>query len=123
MNTALWIVQCLAALGFLAAGVFKLSQPKPALDEKMPWAKGFSATQVKLIGSAEILGAIGLIAPWATGILPVLTPIAASALAALMVGAIVTHVKLGEPPARSAPATINLLLAALVAMGRFGVFG
>jgi hypothetical protein len=50
-----------------------------------------------MIGAAEVAGAFGLVVPAATGIVPVLTPIAAGALAVLMAGATVTHVRLGEP--------------------------
>lgn len=123
MNTALWVVQAFVALGFLAAGGFKLATPKDKLAEKMPWVKSASALQVKLVGAVEVLGAIGVVVPWATGILPVLTPVAAACLAVVMVGAVVTHVKLKDPPAASAPAVVNLVLSLVVAAGRSGLLG
>jgi hypothetical protein len=123
MNTALWVIQGLAALGFLAAGGFKASSRKAELEKKMAWAKGFTATQVKLIGLAEIAGAIGLILPWATGIVPVLTPIAAVCLAIVMGGAVATHVKIKDPPSQAVPSVINLLLTLVIAVGRFGLLG
>ncbi|MGC5225298.1 DoxX family protein [Micromonospora sp. DT81.3] len=43
-----------------------------------------------------MLGAIGLILPPLLGIAPVLSPIAAIALAALMLGAIVVHIRRKE---------------------------
>jgi len=46
---------------------------------------------VQAIGIAEILGALGLILPAATGIYPWLTPVAAVALALLMFLAAVFH--------------------------------
>ncbi len=59
------------------------------------------------IGTAEILGAIGVIVPPLTGILPWLAPVAALGLVAVMIGAIRAHLKLGD--------TIvpNVILAAL----------
>lgn len=98
MRKAAWALQILLALAFAAAGSMKLITPHDQLIANgMGWAQDFSGTQVKLIGAAEALGAIGLIAPAATGILPVLTPVAAAGLAAVMVGAVMTHVQRGEP--------------------------
>jgi uncharacterized membrane protein len=73
---------------------------------------------VRLIGTVEVLGAIGVVLPALTGVLPWLTPLAALGLAATMVGAILTHLRLGE---RSAvvPPMVLLILAAFVAYGRF----
>jgi uncharacterized membrane protein YphA (DoxX/SURF4 family) len=97
MTIALWIVNALLALVFLAAGAMKLARPKAALIERgMGWAQGVSDTNVKLIGLAEVLGAIGLILPLAVNIAPVLTPIAAIGLAVVMIGAAVTHVRRKE---------------------------
>ena len=50
----------------------------------------FSAMQVRLLGLAEVLGAIGLVVPAATGIAPYLTHVAAACLATLMGGAVAT---------------------------------
>jgi hypothetical protein len=120
MNVALWALQGLLAFGFLAAGTLKLLQPKEKLtaNPKLGWANDFSAGQVKLIGLAELLGAVGLIAPRLTGILPVLTPVAAAGLVVIMIGAVATHVRRKEA---AAPPAILGLLAALVAFGRFVV--
>jgi hypothetical protein len=66
----------------------------------------------------ELLAVVGLVLPWATGVAPWLTPLAAAGLAVVMVGAIVTHARRGEKQ----PITLNviLLLASLfVAVGRF----
>ncbi len=84
----------------------------------MKWAKTWSDGNVKLLGLAEILGGIGLIVPQVTGILPILTPIAAVCLVALMIGAVKTHVDLKEP---AVPPAILALLGVFVALGRFGV--
>ena len=118
MNIALWIVQGLLAFAMIAAGGVKVATPRLKLAEKMHWAKTWSDTNVKLLGSAEVLGGIGMIVPWATGILPVLTPVAAICLAVLMAGGVKTHVDLKEP---SAPAAILGALCVFVAVGRFAL--
>jgi hypothetical protein len=118
MQLALWIVSGLLALAMLGAGVFKLATPRVKLMEKMKWAKTWTDGNVNLLGLAEVLGAIGLIVPQATGVLPILTPIAAACLVVLMIGAVKTHVDLKEP---AAPPAILALLGVFVALGRFGV--
>ena len=120
MNVVLWIVSGVLAAIYLVVGLGKLLTPKPKLESRanMEWTTDFSASQLKGIGAAEVLGAIGLILPWATGIATVLTPIAAIGLVLLQVGAIVTHYRRGEM--KVLPGNLVLLLmAAFVAIGRF----
>jgi len=115
MTIAFWIVSGLLALVFLASGSMKLARTREQLAEGgMAWAADFSATQVKLIGAAQVLGAIGLILPVLLGIVPMLSPIAALALAANMVAAVVVHVRRKEafiPPL--VLAVLSLVAAAL----------
>lgn len=91
MNIALWVVQIVLALLFALSGIQKTIQPIDTLAAQMAWVKDFSPAMVRLIGVAEILGAIGLIVPAWTGILPILTPLAAIGLALLMAGALYTN--------------------------------
>ncbi|MDF2724004.1 MAG: DoxX family protein [Paenibacillus sp.] len=117
MNIALWIVQALLGLVFLMAGVTKSFQYEKA-KEKMPWAKEFSKGFVRFVGVSELLGAIGLILPYALGIVPVLTPIAAIGLALIMVLATVYHVRKNEYSAIG----MNIVMLALfifIAVGRW----
>jgi uncharacterized membrane protein len=79
----------------------------------------FSPVTVRFVGTVELLGAVGLVLPAATGVLPVLTPLAATGLAVTMVLAAATHVRRKEPSGVAFTA-ILLILAALVAWGRFG---
>ncbi|MFO0682998.1 MAG: DoxX family protein [Sandaracinus sp.] len=118
MNYALWGLQGLLALVFLAAGGNKLAQSREKLlaNPMMGWANDFSSSQIKLIGLAEVLGAIGLVAPYATGILPILTPVAALALAVLMLGAAATHARRKEP---WIPPVVLAVLSLGLAAGRF----
>jgi hypothetical protein len=115
MHIALWIVQGLVAAAMVAAGAFKIVTPREKLAEKLHWAKTWTDANVKLLGLAEVLGGAGLIAPGLTGILPILTPVAAVCLAILMGGAVKTHLDLKEPPA---PAAILGALCLFVAVGR-----
>ena len=116
MSIVLWILQVLLALVFGAAGVAKLTQPKDKLGERMKYVEDFSAQTVKAIGAVEVLAAIGLVVPWLTGIIPVLTPLAALGLVLTMIGAMITHLRRHETVI---PNVVLLLLAAFVAWGRF----
>ena len=121
MNVALWVIAGLLAVAFLAAGLTKVLQPKEKLATNMAWTQDFSARTVKTIGSLEILAAVGLILPAVLGIAPVLVPLAATGLVLLMAGAAITHVRRGE----SQVIVVNLallVLAAIVAWGRFGPY-
>jgi uncharacterized membrane protein YphA (DoxX/SURF4 family) len=118
MNVALWIVQILLAAMFLMAGAMKVSQPIDKLGTRMPWVNHFPVGVVRFVGIAEIFGAIGVILPIATGIVPVLTPIAASALALVMVLAAVWHLRQKEYSGIAVNAVL-FILAVFVAWGRF----
>ena len=120
MGIALWVAQVLLAVAFLGAGATKLSQTKKKLAKTMAWVEDFSQPTVRLIGALEVLGALGLVLPALTGILPWLTPLAALGLVLLMAGAVYTHLRRKEGSAVVPPAVL-LLLAALVAVGRFFV--
>jgi uncharacterized membrane protein YphA (DoxX/SURF4 family) len=99
MLIALWILNAILALAFLAAGSMKLARPKEALvSSGMGYAEDFSGTQLKLIGLVEVLGAIGLILPLLLSILPILTPLAAVGLAITMLVATVVHIRRKEAP-------------------------
>ena len=96
MNTIVWIIQSVVAALFAMTGFMKLATPKDKLKEKMAWVNEYSDMTIKFIGISEILGAIGLILPLALNIFPILTPIAAVALAVVMLLATRTHLMLKE---------------------------
>ncbi|WP_375385121.1 DoxX family protein [uncultured Microbacterium sp.] len=112
MLIAYWIAAGLLAFVSLFAAGLKLFRTKAQLEgaNAMEWTKGFSQGSIRLIAVAELLGAIGLIVPPLTGIVPILAPIAAVALGVLQIGAAVTHARLGEKP------IINIVLAVLAAV-------
>ncbi|MCS5485812.1 DoxX family protein [Curtobacterium flaccumfaciens pv. beticola] len=98
MLVAFWIISGLIALAFLGAGLMKLARPKEALASSgMGWTEDFTTGPVKLIGAAEVVGAIGLALPPLLGVATILSPIAAIALAVLMIGAVVIHLRRSEP--------------------------
>jgi DoxX-like family len=113
----LWGLQIVLALAFAGSGSLKLITAKDTLEQQpnMGWAAEFSQWQIRAIGGAEVAGAVGLIAPAATGIAPILSPIASAGLAAIMGGAAKTHIDRGEPP--YAPLVLGVL-SIVVAVGR-----
>ncbi|MET9002158.1 DoxX family protein [Amycolatopsis sp. NPDC004169] len=120
MNVVLWIAAGLLAALYLGAGGMKLATPREKLLENpnMGWAGDFSDAAVKGIGAVEVLAAIGLILPQALDIAPVLTPLAATGLVLVQIGAIIVHARRKET--KSLPVNVVLLLlAAFVAVGRF----
>jgi hypothetical protein len=119
MNTALWIIQGLLAAMFSMAGTTKLTQSREKLVSQFPWVNDFSLSTVRFIGLSELLGAIGLIAPWLTGIFPILTPISAVGFCIIMVlAANMAH--LNKKEYKEIAMNIFLfLMAAFVAYGRF----
>jgi hypothetical protein len=115
LGIALWSAQGFLALFFLAAGVPKV------LGRGLERWTGFSElprSQVVFTGSAEVLGAAGLVLPLATGVLPWLTPLAAVGLAIIGLMAAGFHVRADE---RLNIAETGLLagIAAAVAIGRW----
>lgn len=123
MNVVLWIITIVLALVFLAAGTMKLTKSKEALLEnpRMGWTEDFDPRLLRTIGGLEVLGALGLILPAATGVATFLVPLAATGLAITMIGAAITHGRRHE----TSQVISNLVLLALalfVAWGRFGPY-
>ena len=116
MNIALWVAQGFVALVFFLTGALKVVTPKERLTEKMHWAATWPPGRIKLLGLAEVAGAIGLVLPAALHIAPVLVPIAAVCLAVLMLGAVQTHRRFHESVV---PALVLVLVCVPIAAGRF----
>ncbi|WP_415853714.1 DoxX family protein [Sinomonas sp. G460-2] len=121
MNVILWVLQIVLALMFAAAGIMKAAQPKEKLAHMLPWVEDSSPMTVRFIGVVELLGAVGLILPAALGITPLLTPLAATGLAAVMGLAALTHFRRREPGSITFNAAL-FLVAAFIAWGRFGPY-
>lgn len=118
LHIGLWTVQLVIGLLFGLAGVLKSTTPIPDLTLQMGWPGDIPPALVRFIGISELLGAIGLILPAATRILPVLTPVAASGLVLVMTLALGFHVTRGELSAVPVNAVLGAL-AGFVAWGRF----
>lgn len=120
MNIALWIAQGLLAALFLMAGVLKTFQTAKA-KEQLPWTKNRSDAFVRFVGISELLGALGLILPLVTGILPWLTPLAAIGLTIIQLLAIFTE-HLPKKEYNVIPFNAVLLaLAVFVIIGRWSL--
>jgi putative oxidoreductase len=115
MNIALWVVQGLLALLFLMSGSIKAFTPLATMRKKMTWANDFPAAFVRFLGLAELLGAIGLIAPAVTGIQSWLT--LAAALGLVMVSASVFHASRRKYQHLGIPLVV-LGLSVFVVLGR-----
>jgi len=116
VNIVLWVLQVLTALAFGGHGFLLISGPQ-RMAERVPWVGALPAPFVRVLGGLEILGAIGVVVPAATGLMPSLTAAAAAGLVAMMVLAILFHITRREWP----NIALNLLLGALafaVAYGR-----
>jgi len=118
MDLALWVGQCSLAVMFAVSGSVKLTQSKQRmLDTGQTGVAPFPLPVIRVVAAAELLAVPGLILPWATGVAPVLTPLAAAGLIVFMVGAAWSHARLRELKA----VVINLALlgvAAFVLVGR-----
>ena len=92
MNTLLWIVQALLAALFLLSGSLKSTGSKERLIASgQTGVTPFPLPVLRFAAVCELFAAAGLILPWATGIAPVLTPLAAAGLCCVMIGAISSH--------------------------------
>jgi hypothetical protein len=109
-NVTLWVVQGLLAALFLFAGGMKLITPTEVLSVMSPFPGEF----IKFIAACEVLGAFGLVLPWALGIRRELTPLAATGLVIIMVGAMVSTLAIGGGVLALVDLVIGLLAATVV---------
>jgi len=105
-----WVFSIVLAAVFLITGVNRVFRYEKS-RELFPWVKDVPRTLVQVIGIAEILGALGLILPALTGITSWLTPVAAVALALLMLMAATFHTIRHE----RAEAALNIVLMLMLA--------
>ena len=109
-NIGLWIAQIVLAAVYVMAGFMKLSQPIDALVASgMTYAGDYPELLTRFIGTMEVLGAIGIILPAATRIMPKLTPLAALGFSVIQILAIGLHSTRGEFQVLP----VNLVLLAL----------
>ena len=120
MHEVLWALQVGLAALFGGTGTRKLVRTRAQLEPSMRWVAGWSDAGVHGVGFAEVVAAVSLVLPAATGVLPLLTPLAAVGLALLMGGATVVNVRSGET-ARVPITVVLLTVSAFVAWGRLVV--
>lgn len=118
MNTALWIVTGLLAGVALLAGATKTFLPKERLTAQHggEWTGQASRGFVKALGILELLEVVGLILPGVLNIAPVMVPVTAVCWILLMVGAMITHGRLGQFKL----VLVNLIYLAMAAFVAFG---
>lgn len=121
MDPALWIATGLLAAVALVGGITKTFVPKEKLSRHKggEWTAHASAGFVKTLGILELLAAIGLILPAVLDIAVVMVPVTAVCWILLMVGAMITHGRLGQPKLVMVN-SVYLALAAFIAWGRLG---
>ena len=121
MDITLWIAAGLLAFVALTGGVTKTFVPKEKLEhhEGAAWTRGVSPAFVKTLGVLELLAAAGLILPAVVDVAPMMVPITAVCWVALMIGAMITHGRLGQFKLVMVN-VVYVVLAVSVAVGRFG---
>ncbi|HYK45443.1 MAG TPA: DoxX family protein [Parafilimonas sp.] len=117
MNTALWIVQGMLGAMMFILGMMKTFMPVQKLN-KLSWTTRNANSFIRFVGVSELLIGLGLILPQLTGLLRLLTPIAAASLAVIMILAIAEHLRHHETHDISKNVII-MLFAVFVAVGRF----
>jgi DoxX-like family len=96
LNIILWVVQVLLAALYAFSGSAKFLLPDEQLTADFPLPILF----VHFIGTCELLGVLGLTLPSLLRIKPWLTPLAASGLVIIMIGAtVITTIAMGPGPA------------------------
>lgn len=117
-NVGIWVVQALLALVFVTIGVLRTTLSVDTLvDMGVVYADDLPLPLLRFIGVVELLGGLGVIVPALSRVKPMLTPLAATGLALLMVLASVFHATRSEWEVLP---TVLLLatLAAFVIWGR-----
>jgi uncharacterized membrane protein YphA (DoxX/SURF4 family) len=119
-NTWLWILAGFLAALFLGTGVLKLTRSRDEIvAEGLTWAEDYSEAQLRALGWAEVLGAVGLVVPPLVGF-GIVTPVAATCLTLLTVGALVVHVRRREFLPDAVRTIALIIMCVVLAYWRFG---
>jgi len=114
MQILAMVLQVLLGLAFLGAGGSKLAGSKEAVNDFERF--GYPRWFMYVTGVVEITGAMGMLA----GIfVPVVGILASLWLAAVMLGALFTHLRLKDPASKMVPALVLMVLALTVSAIRF----
>lgn len=117
----MWVLQALMSITFLYSGINKsIYSIRTLVDLKgQTGVEHLALPFVRFIGITEILGAFGLILPWALHIMPWLTPLSAALLAMIMIPAAAIHRKRHEPKNVATNVALFVCCVAIV-LGRMG---
>jgi hypothetical protein len=119
MYTITWIFSGALAVVFTISGLLKATMSRERLIATgQTGIAPFPMPLVRSVAVCELLAVAGLFAPWLTDTARVLTPLAATGLTVVMIGAATSHSALREPKSTAAN-TVLLALAAFVAAARF----
>lgn len=91
MDKFLWVLQVVLAAFFIMPGVGKISGSREQHISDGHIKPGGNLMPIRILGILELLGCMGIIVPWLTGILPVLTPITAVGFCLIMIAGIINH--------------------------------
>jgi hypothetical protein len=121
VNVGLWIATGLLAVVAFVGGVSKAFVPKEKLAAHSggEWVEDVDVRFVKALGALELLAAVGLVLPAVLDIAAVMVPVTAVCWVLLMIGAMVTHGRLGQVKFVMVN-TVYLAIAVFIAWGRFG---
>lgn len=119
MDSVAWVFSAVLAVVLLITGVIRAFFYEQA-RKSFPWVGDVPRWLVHIIGVAEIVGALGLILPAATGVYAWLTPLAAVAVGSLMLLAAGFHAWRHEGT-EAALSVIMLLLTAFLAYSRWSL--
>ena len=118
MNSFLWVLQGILAAFFIMPGVGKISGSREKHITDGHIKPDGNLFPIRILGVLELLGCVGIIAPWLTGIVPVLTPITAVCYCLIMIAGIIIHTIKKEYKMLPMLITV-LIIASLVAYYRF----
>ena len=121
MNIALWVAQIILVILYGIAGALKTFQVAK-VREQMPWAKDRSDGFIRFVGISELLGALGMVLPLLTGILPWLLPLAAVGLTVIQLLAIFSEHLPKKEYKVIAFNVILLILSVFIVFGRWNLF-
>ncbi|RVT97209.1 DoxX family protein [Mucilaginibacter limnophilus] len=91
MNTFLWVTQILISLFFIMPGLGKLTGSKEKHIADGHLQPNDNILPIRILGVFELLGCLGIIVPWFTGIVPILTPITAVCFCIIMAAGMLVH--------------------------------
>jgi len=118
MNVLLWVLQIALAFLYLSGGAYKVFK----VDALANHMRALSRGGWRALGVVEMLGAVLLIVPAAAQWMPILTPLAAGALALETLALAGMYARYSLKLAATNPmvwAVVMGLLSAVVAYGRY----